>query len=199
MHTPESLRSIEGMDIYLIDQILKGRYQKGEAILDAGAGGGRNLNWFFQSGFDITACDVDPEREALIRIRNPEAKFAWASCDLSEMPFPDEAFQHVVCNAVLHFAQDEKHFKAMFAELLRVLKKGGSLFIRTCGNMSIEDKVIAQSNGQSIQPDGATRFLLTPRLLQDLKQKHSFQFLEPFKYVNVEDQRVMCTMVLVKG
>ena len=43
-----------GMDIYLIDQILKGRYLPGELILDAGAGGGRNLNWFFdQGGFGV--------------------------------------------------------------------------------------------------------------------------------------------------
>jgi hypothetical protein len=38
-------------DIYLLDQIMKGRYAPSDILLDAGAGGGRNLHWFVQQGF----------------------------------------------------------------------------------------------------------------------------------------------------
>src|SRR6478735_2647526 len=47
-------------DIYLIDQILKGRYNSGGKLLDAGCGGGRNISWFVtQPNFDIYAIDAD--------------------------------------------------------------------------------------------------------------------------------------------
>ncbi|MBI9042777.1 hypothetical protein [Lutibacter sp.] len=40
----ESLKnSIKDVDIYILDQILKERYQPETKILDAGCGGGRNL------------------------------------------------------------------------------------------------------------------------------------------------------------
>jgi len=38
--------AINGTDIYLLDQILKDRYETGDKILDAGCGKGRNLKWF---------------------------------------------------------------------------------------------------------------------------------------------------------
>ena len=38
---------IGGIDLYLLDQILKKRYQRTERILDAGCGAGRNLKWFY--------------------------------------------------------------------------------------------------------------------------------------------------------
>lgn len=41
------------MDIYLLDQIMKGRYDKEDIILDAGCGEGRNLRWFVEMDHDI--------------------------------------------------------------------------------------------------------------------------------------------------
>ena len=38
-------KNIDG--IYILDPILKGRYQFGDIILDAGCGSGRNLKWFY--------------------------------------------------------------------------------------------------------------------------------------------------------
>ncbi|MFT7589654.1 MAG: tellurite methyltransferase, partial [Limisphaerales bacterium] len=71
----------KGMDIYLIDQILKGRYSEGEKILDAGAGSGRNLNWFLANKFDLSACDQNPKSRDLIQARYldvyPESKVDW--------------------------------------------------------------------------------------------------------------------------
>jgi len=43
--------NIEGIDIYILDQILKDRYQVGSKILDAGCGGGRNLKWVLSIKF----------------------------------------------------------------------------------------------------------------------------------------------------
>ena len=50
------LSQIINTDIYLIDQILKGRYNGGGKLLDAGCGRGRNISWFaLQPNFDIYA------------------------------------------------------------------------------------------------------------------------------------------------
>ena len=47
------------IDIYLFDQLLRGRISSGMRVIDAGCGGGRNLIYFFKNGFDIFAVDSD--------------------------------------------------------------------------------------------------------------------------------------------
>ena len=51
---PDSFGSI---DIYLFDQLLKGRLRPDMRLLDAGCGSGRNLNWFLRNHFDVCAMD----------------------------------------------------------------------------------------------------------------------------------------------
>ena len=53
-------RQFGQIDIYLFDQLLRGRIRKGMRVLDAGCGGGRNLVYLLQSGFDVFATDADP-------------------------------------------------------------------------------------------------------------------------------------------
>jgi ubiquinone/menaquinone biosynthesis C-methylase UbiE len=187
-----------GMDIYLIDQILKGRYISGERILDAGAGGGRNLNWFFaQGGFEIHACDLEAEREELIHARYPGAEFRWSTCDLLKTPYADEHFRHVICNAVLHFAESSTHFMGMAKELHRVMQPKASLFIRMNSDIGIENQVKPLGDGRFLNPDGSERFLLTQGLLEKV-MKLGFDHLEAPKHVNVAGIRVMSVVVLVK-
>ena len=199
MHTPNELESIQGMDIYLIDQILKGRYEEGQSILDAGAGGGRNLNWFFRKDFDIHACDLKAEREQLLRERFPSSKFQWQTSDLDSLPYEDDGFDHVICNAVLHFAKDEDHLEDMFSELVRVLKKRGSLFIRTCSEIGIEKKIIPKGRRRFLLPDGSERYLIDREWIERVLARYDLELLEPVKSTNVDDLRVMTTLMLVKS
>lgn len=198
MNVPTSLKNIEGMDIYLIDQIMKGRYQVGERILDAGAGGGRNLNWFFSEGFQMHACDKESEREKLIAARFPNSEFNWSTCGLEEMPYEDEFFDHVICNAVLHFARDRSHFIQMWSELIRITKVGGSIFIRTCSDIGMEELVDSDINSPSRLPDGSLRYLLRKSILADLFSKSGLAYLEAVKSVHVDDLRVMTTLVMAR-
>ena len=39
------------IDIYLFDQLLKGRLDASMSLLDAGCGGGRNLYYFLRNGY----------------------------------------------------------------------------------------------------------------------------------------------------
>ena len=52
------------IDIYLFDQLLRGRIVRGMRVLDAGCGSGRNLVYLLQNGFDVSAVDRDPRAVA---------------------------------------------------------------------------------------------------------------------------------------
>ncbi len=56
-----------GIDIYLFDQLLRGRIVPGMRVLDAGCGGGRNIVYLLRSGFEV--CGVDEAREAIDYVR----------------------------------------------------------------------------------------------------------------------------------
>ena len=184
-------------DIYLLDQIMKGRYQPPERILDAGAGGGRNLHWFVQQGFAVYGTDRNPEAVDAIRQHYPGVPadhFQVASVE--SLPFSDAYFDHVISSAVLHFADNEVHFEQMFGEMIRVLKPGGSLFIRVATDVGLEGKTVPLGHGRYALPDGSDRFLLTRKMLDNLIKRHTLSLLEPFKTVLVEEVRSMAVVVV---
>jgi ubiquinone/menaquinone biosynthesis C-methylase UbiE len=187
-------------DIYLIDQILKGRYKGGGKLLDAGCGGGRNISWFvFQPNFDIYAIDTDKNainRLSQIYTSLKQDQLHYAS--VQSLPFPDEFFHHVICSAVLHFAKNKEDFLQMFTELNRVLKPGGSLFIRAASDIGIENKILPLGNGRFSLPDGTERFLLTKLLIEQVLNTSLMKLAEPVKTTNVQDLRCMTTLVFVK-
>ena len=46
------------IDIYLFDQILKGRIARGMRVMDAGCGGGRNLVYLMRAGYEVFGTDA---------------------------------------------------------------------------------------------------------------------------------------------
>ena len=50
MSVPAIQEQFGQIDIYLFDQLLKGRISPGMRILDAGCGSGRNLVYFLREG-----------------------------------------------------------------------------------------------------------------------------------------------------
>ena len=185
-------------DIYLIDQILKGRYPAGARILDAGCRKGRNLYWFYHNDYPIWGVDTSEEAIAQARQAYPKAQTHFSVQDINELDFPAWYFDHIICTAVLHFAQSETHFKQLFKELLRVLKDGGTLFIRMASTIGNPDHFQHIGEGRYQLADGTERFLLTPKLLKDLQKTYGFKLLEPIKTTNVHDLRYMTTLMLEK-
>jgi len=198
LNIKELKSEIEGIDIYLLDQILKERYQQNDVILDAGCGSGRNLKWFYDNKFTLYGVDSLESRIEEVKEKYTEQHSNFSVQNLDQLQFENQFFDHVICSAVLHFAQNTQQFKRMVAELFRVLKPSGSLFIRMTSNFGIEDKVQSISDGVYYLPDTTNRFLLTSDLVAYLKETFSFTYLEPLKTVNVNNMRCMSTLVLKK-
>ena len=187
-------------DIYLLDQMMKGRYAPPESVLDAGVGGGRNLHWFVQQGFQVFGTDRNPEAVEALKQNYPglpDGRFLVAPVE--SMPFPEASFHHIISCAVLHFAESHTYFEQMFGEMIRVLKPGGSLFVRVATDVGMEGKLVPLGHGRFHLPDGTDRYLLTRPMLETQVQRHHLHWLEPFKTVLVDEVRSMAVLVLGKG
>ncbi len=104
-------------------------------VLDAGCGYGRNLVHLLRDGCQVFAMDadaagVDHVRQLAVSLgaRLPAENFQVGR--IEQIPFPHEFADVVICNSVLHFARDEKHFRAMLSGLWQALRPGGMLFCR---------------------------------------------------------------------
>lgn len=186
-------------DIYLIDQILKSRYKPNDLILDAGCGGGRNMHWFLQNNISIYGVDIHEATIDQLRMLYPVLSTERLMVSpVQQMPFTSNFFDHIISSAVLHFASSTHHFIEMMAEMVRVLKPDGTLFIRMTSNIGIENSVIEIADGVYQVPDGSIRFLLTKKILNDVINKLHLTYIEPLKTVNVDDVRCMSTLMLRK-
>ena len=126
----------------------------------------------------------------------PAAHFIQAPVE--QMPFADGFFDHIISSAVLHFADSHAHFEAMFGEMVRVLKPGGSLFIRMTTDEGLETPGADLGDGRYFLGDGSERYLLSRERLDQLILDYSLEWLEPFKTVVVERVRSMAVIMLSK-
>jgi tellurite methyltransferase len=191
------------IDIYLVDQLLKGRLAPGMSLLDAGCGGGRNLVWFLRNGYEV--CAVDESREAVEQVRRLAATLAphlppesFQVADLADLPWPDARFDAVLCSAVLHFARDEAHFDRMLDEQWRVLRPGGLFFARLAATIGMSGRVQPLGGRWYGLPDGSRRFLADEEMLRKAARRLGGTQLDPLKTTLVEDLRAMTTWVLRK-
>ena len=189
------------IDIYVFDQILRGNIAPGMRVLDAGFGFGRNLVYLMRSGCEIFGCDASPDAVAHVRALSaslgtalPAENFQVAK--LEAMPFPADFADVVICNSVLHFAEDDDHFHAMVAELWRVLRPGGMLFCRLGSQIGMEFEQLR--GGLFRMPDGAEWYLVDEETLLDLTAELDGVLVDPLKTTVVQDYRCMTTWVVRK-
>lgn len=203
MEINELNRLLGNVDNYLLDQILKGRFTKEMKILDTGCGEGRNTVYFINQGYPIFG--IDPN-ELAIQYCRYQAKSLDPNFDthrfqlgrLEEIPFHNQAFDALICSAVLHFAENVDNFWQMIEEIHRVLKPGGIFWFRMCTAFSdILEKSEKLEGGKYRLPDESERFVLTKGHVDKL-QKMGFQFLEAPKTVLVLGQREMGVFLLQK-
>jgi tellurite methyltransferase len=191
------------IDIYLFDQLLKGRLNPAMSLLDAGCGNGRNLVYFLRNGYQVCAVDADPGaihyvRELAGQLSPGLAKENFRVAEVAQLPFADQQFDLVISSAVLHFARDEAHFNRMLDEMWRVLKPGGMFFARLASSIGIESRVEPVAGRRFLLPDGTQWLLVDEAMLHSAARRLKAGWLEPLKTTNVENQRCMTTWVLKK-
>jgi tellurite methyltransferase len=192
------------IDIYLFDQLLRGRFDGVRTVLDAGCGGGRNLVYLLRGGFEVHG--VDRDARSVERVRRLAAELApdlppenFQVAEVDALPFADAAMDAVISSAVLHFAADEAHFGRMVDEMWRVLRPGGLLFARLASSIGIEARVRPLGNGRHHLPDGSERFLVDEAGLLARTEALGGVLLDPIKTTNVQNLRAMTTWCVRKA
>jgi tellurite methyltransferase len=181
------------IDIYLFDQLLKGRIAPGMRIFDAGCGSGRNLVYLLNEGYEIYGVDQDPRAASAL----PSGHFRNESVENTS--FPDAFADVVISGAVLHFAKEDEHFLAMLRGSWKVLKPGGLFFCRLASSIGIENQVMSIAGRRFLLPDGSERYLVDEKLLMDLTKELGGKLLDPLKTTVVQNQRSMTTWVMRKN
>ena len=187
-------------DIYIVDQILRGRIAPGMRIFDAGCGLGRNLLYLLREGYEVSGVDAD--RSAIEAVRRFAAELA--------PRLPADSFRHepveshsfgrpsadvVLSSAVLHFARDPAHFRAMLDASWAALRPGGLFFCRLASTIGMPDRFRPLGDGRFALPDGSERYLVDEPTLMALTAELGGELLDPLKTTVVQDRRSMTTWV----
>ena len=190
------------IDIYLFDQLLRGRFDRRRRVLDAGCGEGRNLVYLLRRGYHCFGIDRDPA--AIERARTLAASIApalpvenFCAGEIDRLPWGEGSMDAVVCSAVLHFASDVAQFDRMLDEMWRVLAPAGMFFARLASNIGIESLVGAAGRRVRL-PDGSDRFVVDEAMLLERTQRLGGRLLDPIKTTNVQQQRCMTTWCVEK-
>jgi SAM-dependent methyltransferase len=187
------------IDIYLFDQLLKGRIPRGSRILDAGCGSGRNLVYLIREGYEVFGVDRDPAAIAAVRELAPHLPAGNFRVEpLEAMTFDEGAFDFVLSSAVLHFARSDLEFQAMLLGSWRPVKPGGIFFCRLASTIGIESQVERIEGRRFRLPDGSTRYLVDEALLAEARTTLHGELIDPLKTTVVQNQRSMTTWVMRK-
>jgi tellurite methyltransferase len=191
------------IDIYLFDQLLKGRLSPGMRVVDAGCGSGRNLVYFLREGYEVYAADADPQAvegvRSLARSLAPSLPASNFRVEpVEHMSFDNACADLVVSNTVLHFARDDAHFESMLQGSWRILKPGGIFFCRLGSLIGVESLVKRIEGRRHWSPDGSERYLVDEALLDSATKRLGGELADPLRTTVVHGQRSMTTWVLRK-
>lgn len=190
------------IDVYLFDQLLRGRIAAGMRVLDAGCGAGRNLVYLLREGFDVRG--VDESADAIAQVRQLAARLAPAvPADrfrvevVEAMSLPDASVDVVISSAVLHFARDDAHWLRMVREMWRVLAPGGILFARLATSVGQPD-LVPLGGGVFRLPDGSIRYVVDHEMLLAATTHLGGSLIDPLRSTVVEGRRSMGTWIVRK-
>ena len=187
------------IDIYLFDQLLRGRIAPGMRIFDAGCGSACNLVYLLREGYEVFGVDSDPQAvEATRRLAASLPSNNFRVEALEEMTFASGFADVAISSAVLHFAHDDEQFRAMLFGTWRVLKPGGLFFCRLASSIGIEHQIKRMEGRRFHLPDGSERYLVDEAFLVQLTEEMGGRLADPLKTTVVQNQRCMTTWVVRK-
>jgi SAM-dependent methyltransferase len=192
------------IDIYLFDQLLRGRIRPGDRVFDAGCGFGRNLVYLLRAGFEVFGADADVD--AVNAVRGLAARLAphlppanFRVEPLDRLTVPEGFATVVISSAVLHFAPTDEAFDAMLTGSWRALAPGGLFFCRLASSIGIEQQIVPLGGRRHLLPDGSERYLVDEAFLVKRTRQLGGALLDPIKTTVVQGQRAMTTWVVRKG
>ena len=100
----------------------------GRRVLDAGCGPGLYLRELLERGAEVCAFDASPVMVSLARQQTAGRVRIDQVALGTPLPYPDGAFDLVVCALAIHYASDRAD---AFAEFRRVLRAGGAAVVST--------------------------------------------------------------------
>lgn len=190
-------------DLFLIDQILKNRFQKQMRILDAGCGEGRNMVYFVKNDYNIYGIDdnEDAIRMAKLLCRSSNKNYVEdniQSFAIEDNPFPDNFFDAVLCINVLHTVSDHNEFFNVLDHLIRLVKTDGLLFLSMQGNIGLpvqppDNKITIDRN-----QDMGNHFYLSDDLLTEVMADDRLMEIEPIKTILFNDNKSYTYLLLKK-
>lgn len=187
MPLPDTWTPLIGVDIYLLDLVLRGVIPPGASVLDIGCGAGRNLAFLAHAGATITAVDADPAAVAACSQRLGQGPGSH-QCIVGTLPDLglEQRFDAVVCIAVLHFAPDQAAFHRWADVCWQRLLPGGIFLARLATRIAL--------------PEAAAHFAYRPTLddIVACEQRWQASRIDPLKTTLVEERRVMSTWTLRK-
>jgi tellurite methyltransferase len=203
MSMTELRKQFGEIDIYLFDQLLRGRIALGMRILDAGCGLGRNLVYLLRQGYEVFGADRDPRcvddvrrLAATLAPNLPPGNFRVEAVE--SMSFPNAFADLVISSAVLHFARNDDQFRDMLEGTWRVLKAGGLLFCRLASSIGLEHQIQHVAGRRFLLPDGSERYLVDEALLIQAANDLGGRMIDPLKTTIVQNERCMTTWVVRK-
>lgn len=98
----------------------------GAKVLDVGCGTGEQVRRIRDLGYEVSGVEPAPAMRNKAIENNPDAQIVDGS--ITEIPLDDSSFDAVVSIEVLRYLHRDDIIKA-YAEMLRVLKPGGQLFV----------------------------------------------------------------------
>ena len=187
MNLPAAWTPLVGADIYLIDQLMRGRIRAGMRVLDIGCGDGRNLPALVAAGCLVTAIDADARAIAAARVRMAGAldPACLSVARLEELPGAPGGFAVVLVNAVLHFAPDAAAFHRWADACWRQRAGQGLLLARLSTRIGLPD---ASPPGFGYLADAAD--------ILACERRWKARRVDPLKTTLVETIRTMTTWAL---
>jgi SAM-dependent methyltransferase len=103
---------------------------KGKNILDVGSGSGFYTEYALHQGAYVTAIDASKLllNRLSARLNTPSLRTICADIAKPLSPLDSDSFDYIICSLVLHYIKD---WEPLLAELHRVMKVGGRIFIST--------------------------------------------------------------------
>jgi SAM-dependent methyltransferase len=99
----------------------------GQDMLEIGPGPGAATGWLAGRVANLTALEADEAAAARLAERYPGCSVSVDTGDATRMPYPDGAFDAVVSFTMLHHVPTAAAQHQILAEVLRVLRPGGTL------------------------------------------------------------------------